>query len=88
MVKRLLNHTTERVEGDVTAGYYVSDVEYLREPVADIARQINRMALEAEDELHRELAEDGGLPRWLRKSVPRGVKKKPQCQERKESPDR
>lgn len=75
VVKRLLNHTTERVEGDVTAGYYVSDVEYLREPVADIASQINRMATEAEDELHRELAEGGGLPQWLRKSLPRGQKK-------------
>ena len=79
VVKRLLNHTTERVEGDVTAGYYVSDVEFLREPVAEIALQINRMARAAEDELRRELAEGGGLPQWLRKSAPRGQKKKPQC---------
>jgi len=81
VVKRLLNHTTERVEGDVTAGYYVSDVEYLREPVADIARQINRMAQEAEDELRRELAEGDGLPQWLRRSSPRGRKPQPQRQE-------
>lgn len=75
VVKRLLNHTTEPVEGDVTAGYYVSDVEFLREPVADTARKISRMALAAEEELRRELEEEGGLPQWLQKSSPRGKKR-------------
>jgi hypothetical protein len=39
-LKRLVNHRTDR--GDVTAGYIVSGVERLREPMEGIASEILR----------------------------------------------